>query len=57
MFAAVLNTKNTLYFFSIRKKRGTLAENPEYFENGNRDDPYATIPDHHVRDNDRMVDI
>ncbi|WAR24994.1 hypothetical protein MAR_010698, partial [Mya arenaria] len=28
----------------IPSKRGTLAENPEYFENGNRDDPYDTIP-------------
>ncbi|KAL4227021.1 hypothetical protein ACF0H5_014997 [Mactra antiquata] len=29
----------------IQKKRGTATHNPEYFENGNQDDPYAIIDD------------
>ncbi|XP_053378420.1 uncharacterized protein LOC123528571 [Mercenaria mercenaria] len=35
----------------INKKRsGTIAHNPEYFEGGQPDDPYAVIDDHVIRD-------
>lgn len=41
---------------SIKRKRSTIAQNPEYFENGHPDDPYAVIHDAHVITDTQMTD-
>lgn len=46
-----------LYILSIKKNRGTIAHNPEYFEDGHPDDEYAVIHDHHVTSDSNMVRI
>ena len=33
------------FFSKLSKNRPGTVQNPEYFENGNRDDPYAIIDD------------